>query len=97
MTMHRQPLLRIENLYTRFDSLEGVVTAVDGIDFDVYAGETLGLVGESGCGKSVTALSILRLLRCPPAHIEGRILFEGRDLLQLDTLAMRRHNAGDLY
>jgi len=89
MTMHRQPLLRIENLYTRFDSLEGVVTAVDGIDFDVYAGETLGLVGESGCGKSVTALSILRLLRSPPAQIEGRIIFEGRDLLQLEPDTVR--------
>jgi oligopeptide/dipeptide ABC transporter ATP-binding protein len=89
MTMHRQPLLHIENLYTRFDSLEGVVTAVDGIDFDVYAGETLGLVGESGCGKSVTALSILRLLRSPPAQIEGRIIFEGRDLLQLEPDTVR--------
>jgi oligopeptide/dipeptide ABC transporter ATP-binding protein len=83
MTAHANPLLRVENLCTRFDTLDGVVTAVDGIDFEVYAGETLGLVGESGCGKSVTALSILRLLRCPPAHIEGRILFEGRDILQL--------------
>ena len=87
--MNRQPLLSIENLYTRFDSLDGVVTAVDGIDFDVYAGETLGLVGESGCGKSVTALSILRLLRCPPAQIEGRIIFEGRDLLQLEPDTVR--------
>jgi len=83
------PLLRIENLYTRFDTMDGVVTAVEGIDFEVYAGETLGLVGESGCGKSVTALSILRLLRCPPAAIEGRVLFEGRDLLQMDSDAIR--------
>ena len=83
------PLLCIENLYTRFDTMDGVVAAVDGIDFEVYAGETLGLVGESGCGKSVTALSILRLLRCPPASIEGRIHFDGRDLLQMDTDAVR--------
>ena len=83
------PLLRIENLYTRFETMDGVVTAVEGIDFEVVAGETLGLVGESGCGKSVTALSILRLLRCPPAVIEGRVLFEGRDLLQMDPDAMR--------
>jgi oligopeptide/dipeptide ABC transporter ATP-binding protein len=83
------PLLHIENLYTRFETMDGVVTAVDGIDFEVYPGETLGLVGESGCGKSVTALSILRLLRCPPAAIEGRVLFEGRDLLQMDPDAMR--------
>jgi oligopeptide/dipeptide ABC transporter ATP-binding protein len=87
--MNAEPLLRVENLYTHFDTMDGVVTAVDGIDFDVHAGETLGLVGESGCGKSVTALSILRLLRCPPARIEGRILFGGRDLLQLDTDAVR--------
>jgi oligopeptide/dipeptide ABC transporter ATP-binding protein len=83
------PLLRIENLQARFDTLDGVVTAVDGIDFEVYPGETLGLVGESGCGKSVTALSILRLLRCPPAALEGSIVFEGRDLLKLDPDAIR--------
>ena len=85
MTVNAEPLLRVEKLTTRFDTLDGVVTAVDGIDFDVQAGETLGLVGESGCGKSVTALSILRLLRCPPARIEGRVLFGGRDLLRLDA------------
>src|SRR5512143_3001294 len=83
------PLLRIENLTTRFDTLDGVVTAVDGVDFDVYPGETLGLVGESGCGKTVTALSILRLLRCPPASMEGGIVFEGRDLLQMGPDAIR--------
>jgi peptide/nickel transport system ATP-binding protein len=89
MTGCSKPLLLIENLCTRFDTLDGVVTAVDGIDLEVYPGETLGLVGESGCGKSVTALSILRLLRCPPAAIEGRILFDGRDLLQMDAEAVR--------
>jgi peptide/nickel transport system ATP-binding protein/oligopeptide transport system ATP-binding protein len=89
MTDHSNPLLRVENLYTRFGTMDGTVTAVEGIDFEVYAGETLGLVGESGCGKSVTALSILRLLRCPPAAIEGRVLFEGRDLLQMDSDAIR--------
>ena len=89
MTDYSEPLLRVENLYTRFGTLDGTVTAVEGVDFEVYAGETLGLVGESGCGKSVTALSILRLLRCPPAAIEGRVLFEGRDLLQMDSDAIR--------
>jgi oligopeptide/dipeptide ABC transporter ATP-binding protein len=89
MTDYSKPILCVENLYTRFDTMDGVVTAVAGIDFEVYAGETLGLVGESGCGKSVTALSILRLLRCPPAAIEGRVLFEGRDLLQMDSDAIR--------
>ncbi len=96
MTTDIPPLLRVENLSTRFDTMDGVVTAVDGIDFDVYPGETLGLVGESGCGKSVTALSILRLLRCPPAAIEGRVLFEGRDLLQLQADAMRRVRGNEI-
>ena len=82
------PLLQIRQLCTRFRTLEGTVTAVDGVDLEVHRGETLGLVGESGCGKSVTALSILRLLR-PPAEIEGEILFEGRDLLALDPGGIR--------
>jgi oligopeptide/dipeptide ABC transporter ATP-binding protein len=89
MTEHSEPLLQVEDLVTRFDTLDGVVTAVDGVDFVVYPGETLGLVGESGCGKSVTALSILRLLRCPPACIAGRVLFEGQDLLRLDADRIR--------
>ncbi len=89
MTDYSKPLLRVENLHTRFGTMDGTVTAVDGIDFEVYPGETLGLVGESGCGKSVTALSILRLLRCPPAAISGRALFEGRDLLEMDADSVR--------
>lgn len=96
MTTDIPPLLRVENLSTRFDTMDGVVTAVDGIEFEVYPGETLGLVGESGCGKSVTALSILRLLRCPPAAIEGRVFFEGRDLLQLEADAMRRVRGSEI-
>ncbi len=66
MNDQMKPLLAIKDLHTRFHTLDGVVNAVDGVDFEVYRGETLGLVGESGCGKSVTALSILQLLRCPP-------------------------------
>jgi oligopeptide/dipeptide ABC transporter ATP-binding protein len=89
MTDRVKPLLKIEELVTRFRTLDGAVTAVDGIDFEVFPGETVGLVGESGCGKSVTALSILRLLRTPPAVIEGRILFEGEDLLGMDPDAVR--------
>ena len=79
-----KPLLAIKDLHTCFHTLDGVVNAVDGVDFEVHRGETLGLVGESGCGKSVTALSILQLLRCPPAEIQGNILFEGVNLLDLD-------------
>ena len=84
------PLLRVQDLHTCFHTLDGVVHAVDGVDVEVIAGETLGLVGESGCGKSVTALSILQLLRCPPAEIRGRILFEGENLLDMDRESVRR-------
>ena len=91
-----QPLLQVCNLNTRFHTLDGVVDAVDGVDFEVYGGETLGLVGESGCGKSVTALSVLQLLRCPPAEIQGRILFEGRNLLELNREEIRKIRGNDI-
>ena len=89
-------LLEIRNLQTRFHTIDGVVNAVDGIDFEVYRGETLGLVGESGCGKSVTALSILQLLRCPPAEIAGRIFFEGKNLLDMDREEIRKIRGKDI-
>jgi oligopeptide/dipeptide ABC transporter ATP-binding protein len=77
-------LLEVRNLHTHFSTREGVVRAVDGVDFDVDRGKTLGIVGESGCGKSVTALSIMGLIPKPPAKIvEGSITFEGRDLTEL--------------
>ena len=83
-------LLQIENLHTFFYGESTVARAVDGVSFSVGAGETIGLVGESGCGKSVTALSVLRLVR-PPGRIEpgSRILFEGRDLVTLDERQLR--------
>jgi len=96
MTAQTNPLLKISNLHIRFHTLDGVVQAVDGIDFDVYPGETLGLVGESGCGKSVTALSILQLLRCPPAEIDGNIVFEGQDLLELDREGIRKIRGNEI-
>jgi peptide/nickel transport system ATP-binding protein/oligopeptide transport system ATP-binding protein len=96
MNEQLKPLLEIKGLVTRFHTLDGVVKAVDGIDFEVYQGETLGLVGESGCGKSVTALSILQLLRCPPAEITGRILFEGNNLLDLDREGIRKIRGNDI-
>src|SRR3982751_3728631 len=78
-------LLEVRNLHTHFFTREGVVRAVDGVDFDVEKGQTLGIVGESGCGKSVTALSIMGLIPKPPAKIvEGEVLFEGKDLTKLD-------------
>ena len=77
-------LLRIEDLRTVFNTDDGEVVAVNGVTFEVRAGETLGVVGESGCGKSVTALSVLRLVPSPPGRIKaGRILFRGEDLLQV--------------
>ena len=83
-------LLRVDGLQTHFHTRDGVVRAVDGVSFDVRAGETLAVVGESGCGKSVTAMSILRLLPMPPARIvAGRIEFEGRNLLELSEAEMR--------
>ncbi len=84
-------LLVIEELRVSFHLPEGMARAVDGISFDLAAGETLGLVGESGCGKSVSALSILGLVPSPPGRIEtGRIVFENQDLLRLDAEGLRR-------
>jgi oligopeptide/dipeptide ABC transporter ATP-binding protein len=85
------PLLRLEHLRTYFYGDAGTARAVDDVSFSIGAGETVGLVGESGCGKSVTALSILRLVR-PPGRIEpgSQLLFEGRDLATLDERELRR-------
>ena len=84
------PLLEIENLHTFFYTDNGVARAVDGVSFSVGVGETVGVVGESGCGKSVTALSILRLVRPPGRIEEGSVMrFEGRDLLGLDEREMQ--------
>jgi peptide/nickel transport system ATP-binding protein len=82
-------LLEIENLQTHFRTPDGVNRAVDGVSFTVEAGETVAIVGESGCGKSVTASSVLRLIPEPPGKIRGSIRFEGVDLLKLDERAMR--------
>ncbi|HEX9642050.1 MAG TPA: ABC transporter ATP-binding protein, partial [Candidatus Krumholzibacteria bacterium] len=84
------PLLQIRDLKTYFFTDDGVVKAVDGVSYDVEEGETLGLVGESGCGKSVSALSILRLIASPPGKIVGgEVLFDGEDLLKLDDDEIR--------
>jgi peptide/nickel transport system ATP-binding protein len=90
MDANGAPLLSVEGLRTHFFTLDGVTRAVDGVDLQVRAGETLGIVGESGCGKSVTALSIMRLL--PPRLgriVGGTVRFEGRDLAQLSEDEMR--------
>ncbi|MBL8590392.1 MAG: ABC transporter ATP-binding protein [Methylobacteriaceae bacterium] len=82
-------LLEIDNLQTHFRTPDGVNRSVDGLSLKVEAGQTLAIVGESGCGKSVTAMSILRLVPEPPGRIAGRILFEGRDLLACTPQQMR--------
>ena len=82
-------LLEVEDLQTHFRTPDGVTRAVDGVSFTVEAGETVAIVGESGCGKSVTANSILRLVPEPPGKIAGAIYFDGIDLLALDDRAMR--------
>ena len=84
-------LLEVKDLKTYFYTFEGVVKAVDGVSYEVDEGETLGLVGESGCGKSVSALSLMRLIPDPPGKIvDGEILFDGESILALDKDEMRR-------
>jgi peptide/nickel transport system ATP-binding protein len=86
-----QPILEVDNLKTHFFTADGIVPAVDGVSYSVRAGETLGVVGESGCGKSVTALSILRLVATPPGRIvDGAIRFQGANLLELSEREMER-------
>jgi len=84
------PLLEVKNLHTQFFTMEGVVKAVDGVSYDLQPGETLGLVGESGCGKSVSALSVMGLIPWPPGKVtEGEVIFEGEDLLKVPGDQMR--------
>lgn len=91
------PILSVEDLHTRFDTRDGTIYAVNGVSLDLAAGETLGIVGESGCGKSVLSLSIMGLLPHPPARIaSGRIRLAGQDLVDLDSAAMRRIRGNDI-
>jgi oligopeptide/dipeptide ABC transporter ATP-binding protein len=97
MADSNQPILGVRDLRTYFENRDGVVKAVDGVSWDLRRGETLGLVGESGCGKSITALSILRLVPQPPGRIVGgSVTFDGRDLLALDEAAMRKLRGNDI-
>ena len=92
-----EPLLSVVDLKTWFHTDEGTAKAVDGVSFDVHPRETLGIVGESGCGKSVTSLSILRLIPQPPGDIAGgRILFRGLDLLGLSEKEMRKIRGNEI-
>ncbi|MGH8618121.1 MAG: ABC transporter ATP-binding protein [Burkholderiales bacterium] len=91
------PLLEVEDLQTHFFTRDGIVRAVDGVSFTVNAGETLAVVGESGCGKSVTSLTILRLIASPPGRVVGgSIRFEGRELLALPESAMRKIRGNEI-
>jgi oligopeptide transport system ATP-binding protein len=85
------PLLQVKDLRTYFYTEEGLVKAVDGVTYDVQEGETLALVGESGCGKSISALSLLKLIPIPPGRIvSGEVLFEGDDLMKLGEDELRK-------
>ena len=90
MLNNTKPLLEVKGLKTYFYTEDGVVRAVDGVNFEVYPGEVLGIVGESGCGKSVTSLSIMRLISRPGRVDAGEILFEGADLLKLSEEEMTK-------
>jgi peptide/nickel transport system ATP-binding protein len=90
------PLLVIDDLKTHFYTRDGIVRAVDGVSYSVNAGETLAVVGESGCGKSVTSLSVLRLIPQPPGKITGSIRFQGRELLDLPDAEMRKIRGNEI-
>ena len=97
MTEHGKTLLSIRHLSTHFFTEQGLVRAVQDVSFDLHAGKTLAVVGESGCGKSVTALSVMRLIPYPPGRIvEGEILLDGRSLLKLSDSRMRRIRGNDI-
>lgn len=89
--MHEQDkVLSVRDLQLYFDNDFGSVQILNGINFDIYKGETLGIVGESGCGKSMTSFSIIRLLQSPPARVTGEILFQGQNLLELQESEMQK-------
>jgi peptide/nickel transport system ATP-binding protein len=93
----KNPLLEVRSLSTHFFTEDGVIRAVENISFDLFPGEILSLVGESGCGKSVTALSILKLLASPPGRVvSGEILFDGKDLLKLKEKEMEKVRGNDI-
>ena len=95
--MSSSPLLEIEDLSTFFHTEENIVKAVRNVNLTIHKGETLALVGESGCGKSVTALSVMRLIPTPPGRFEsGRIFFNGQDLLQASEAEMQNVRGNEI-
>ncbi|MBV9054903.1 MAG: ABC transporter ATP-binding protein, partial [Hyphomicrobiales bacterium] len=93
---HAGPLLRVEGLRVHIPASRGVVEAVDGVSFSINKGEIVGVVGESGCGKSMLALSIVRLVPSPGRIIAGHVAMAGRDLLSLSEREMRRVRGNDI-
>jgi oligopeptide transport system ATP-binding protein len=92
-----EPILTLENLEVKFNTLGGVVNAVNGVSYSVEAGKTLGIVGESGCGKSVSMLSVMRLIQDPPGKITGgRILFKGQNLLEISEEEMEHIRGAEI-
>lgn len=96
MANNKKRILQVKDLKTYFFTENGIVKAVDGVDFEVYEGETLGLVGESGCGKSVTAFSMVRLLDYPGKTINGQVIYKGEDLLKKNEKQMRQIRGKDI-
>jgi len=97
MVIMKNPLLEVRSLTTQFFTEDGVVRAVEDVSFEIFPGEILSLVGESGCGKSVTGLSLLRLISIPPGKIvSGELLFDGRDLMELGEREMERVRGNDI-
>jgi len=84
-------LLEVKGLKVKFHTEDGIVNAVDGVDFTLDRGDVLGIVGESGSGKSVTAMTLLGLTRAPNTRFEGEVLYKGRDLLKLSEEELRRY------
>jgi len=92
-----EPLLTVNNLKTQFFTQDGVVKAVNGVSFQLLPGETLGIVGESGCGKSITAMSLMRLIPTPPGKIvDGQVVFQGKDILKMNDEQIRSIRGNDI-
>ncbi|MCC7371741.1 MAG: ABC transporter ATP-binding protein [Chloroflexi bacterium] len=97
MAVDKKPLLEVKNLKTWFYTPDGIVKAVNGVSFTLNEGEALGLVGESGCGKSVSAMTLMRLIPTPPGRIvEGEVIFDGKDLLKLNDEGIRRVRGNEI-
>ncbi len=92
-----EPLLEVKDIHTQFFTQDGVVKAVDGVSFEIYPGETLGIVGESGCGKSITAMSLMRLIPSPPGKIvSGEIIFKGENILDMSDEEIRNIRGNEI-